>query len=54
MLIFGLPLVALVLTFGGCQREDPAQPPKHPPLLPRDRMTVTFPLPRAISRWMYK
>ena len=30
MLIYGLPLVALVLTFGGCQREDSAQPPKHP------------------------
>src|SRR6476659_6873844 len=30
MLIFGLPLVALVLAFGGCQREEPAQPPKHP------------------------
>ena len=29
MLIYGLPLVALVLTFGGCQREDSAQPPKH-------------------------
>ena len=26
MLIYGLPLVALVLTFGGCQREEPAHP----------------------------
>ena len=29
MLIYGLPLVALILTCGGCQRQEPPQPPKH-------------------------
>ena len=54
MLIYGLPIVALVLTFGGCQREDPLSRRSIPPLPPKGRMSETFPLPRAINRWMYK
>ena len=55
MLIYGLPLVALVLTFGGCQREDSAQPPKHAATASNGSYERdTSSLPRATSRWMYK